>query len=65
MAAGGLGNSIADLPVAGCAPEWMSEKALAIGQYFVASGVYTVFGIGFPSIKGTKFRCVPGLAAGN
>ncbi|MCA1792605.1 MAG: carbon monoxide dehydrogenase [Desulfobacteraceae bacterium] len=33
--AGGLGNSIADLPVAGCAPEWMSEKALAIGQYFV------------------------------
>ncbi|MBA3009373.1 MAG: anaerobic carbon-monoxide dehydrogenase catalytic subunit [Proteobacteria bacterium] len=54
--AGGLGNSIADLPVAGCAPEWMSEKALAIGQYFVASGVYTVFGIGFPSIKGTKFH---------
>ena len=54
--AGGLGNSIADLPVAGCAPEWMSEKALAIGQYFVASGVYTVFGIGFPSIKDTKFH---------
>ncbi|MFH2092493.1 MAG: anaerobic carbon-monoxide dehydrogenase catalytic subunit [Pseudomonadota bacterium] len=56
VAAGGLGNSIADLPVAGCAPEWMSEKALAIGQYFVASGVYTVFGVGFPSIKGTKFH---------
>jgi carbon-monoxide dehydrogenase catalytic subunit len=54
--AGGLGNSIADLPVAGCAPEWMSEKALAIGQYFVASGVFTVFGIGFPSIKDTKFH---------
>ncbi|WDP84887.1 MAG: anaerobic carbon-monoxide dehydrogenase catalytic subunit [Desulfobacter sp.] len=54
--AGGLGNSIADLPVAGCAPEWMSEKALAIGQYFVASGVYTVFGVGFPSIKETKFH---------
>lgn len=54
--AGGLGKSIADLPVAGCAPEWMSEKALAIGQYFVSSGVYTVFGIGFPSIKGTKFH---------
>jgi anaerobic carbon-monoxide dehydrogenase catalytic subunit len=54
--AGGLGNSIADLPVAGCAPEWMSEKALAIGQYFVASGVYTVFGIGFPTIKDTKFH---------
>ncbi len=54
--AGGLGNSLADLPVAGCAPEWMSEKALAIGQYFVASGVYTIFGIGFPTIKDTKFH---------
>ncbi len=54
--AGGLGNSIAELPAAGCAPEWMSEKALAIGQYFVASGVYTIFGIGFPSIKETKFH---------
>ncbi|MCG8634690.1 MAG: anaerobic carbon-monoxide dehydrogenase catalytic subunit [Desulfobacterales bacterium] len=54
--AGGLGSSLADLPVAGCAPEWMSEKALAIGQYFVASGVYTIFGIGFPTIKETKFH---------
>ena len=54
--AGGLGTSIADLPAAGCAPEWMSEKALAIGQYFVASGVYTVFGVGFPTIKDTKFH---------
>ena len=53
---GGLGNSIADLPVAGCAPEWMSEKALAIGQYFVASGVYTIFGHTFPIIQGTKFQ---------
>ncbi len=40
---GGLGEDISDLPVAGCAPEWMSEKAIAIGQYFVASGVLTVF----------------------
>lgn len=45
---GGLGNDISDLPVAGAAPEWMSEKALAIGQYFVASGVFTVFGVGLP-----------------
>jgi anaerobic carbon-monoxide dehydrogenase catalytic subunit len=45
---GGLGNDICDLPVAGAAPEWMSEKAVAIGQYFVASGVFTVFGIGLP-----------------
>jgi len=52
---GGLGDSIADLPVAGAAPEWMSEKAISIGHYFVASGVYTVFGVTFPAIKGTKF----------
>jgi carbon-monoxide dehydrogenase catalytic subunit len=45
---GGLGNDICDLPVAGAAPEWMHEKAVAIGQYFVASGVFTVFGIGLP-----------------
>jgi anaerobic carbon-monoxide dehydrogenase catalytic subunit len=53
---GGLGSSIADLPVAGAAPEYMSEKAIAIGQYFVASGVYTVFGVTFPIIEGTKFH---------
>ena len=34
---GGLGDDLSDLPVAGCAPEWMSEKAVAIGHYFVAS----------------------------
>jgi len=34
---GGLGDDISDLPVAGAAPEWMAEKAIAIGQYFVAS----------------------------
>jgi len=53
---GGLGHSIAELPVAGAAPEWMSEKAISIGQYFVASGVYTVFGVTFPIIKETKFH---------
>lgn len=52
---GGLGDSIADLPVAGCAPEYMSEKAICIGHYFVASGVYTVFGVTFPIVKNTKF----------
>jgi carbon-monoxide dehydrogenase catalytic subunit len=45
---GGLGEDISDLPVVGIAPEWMSEKALAIGTYFVASGVYTIFGVGSP-----------------
>jgi carbon-monoxide dehydrogenase catalytic subunit len=53
---GGLGNCIADLPVAGAAPEYMSEKAISIGQYFVASGVYTIFGVTFPAVEGTKFK---------
>jgi carbon-monoxide dehydrogenase catalytic subunit len=53
---GGLGDSIADLPAAGAAPEWMSEKAISIGHYFVASGVYTVFGVTFPIIEDTKFH---------
>ena len=42
VAEGGLGDDISDLPVAGAAPEWMSEKAVSIGMYFVASGVYTM-----------------------
>jgi carbon-monoxide dehydrogenase catalytic subunit len=41
---GGLGEDISDLPAAGAAPEWMSEKAITIGFYFVGSGVFTVFG---------------------
>ena len=45
---GGLGDDICDLPAAGAAPEWMSEKAISIGQYFVASGVFTVFGTTWP-----------------
>lgn len=45
---GGLGNDISDLPVAGTCLEWMSEKAIAIGQYFVASGIYIVFGMNTP-----------------
>jgi carbon-monoxide dehydrogenase catalytic subunit len=53
---GGLGDKISDLPVAGAAPEFMSEKAICIGQYFVASGVYTVFGVTFPTVEGTKFH---------
>ena len=41
---GGLGDDIAGLPAVGIAPEWMSEKAIAIGCYFVASGVDVVLG---------------------
>ncbi|MFH1639134.1 MAG: anaerobic carbon-monoxide dehydrogenase catalytic subunit, partial [Chloroflexota bacterium] len=47
---GGLGDDISDLPAAGAAPEWMSEKAISIGQYFVGSGVFTVFGVSFPTV---------------
>ena len=50
---GGLGDDISELPVAGAAPEWMSEKAISIGQYFVASGVFTVFGVTWPT-SGSK-----------
>ncbi len=39
-----LGVDIPDLPVAGSAPEWMSEKAVSIGTYFVASGVFVHLG---------------------
>jgi len=50
---GGLGDDISDLPVAGAAPEWMSEKAVSIGFYFVSSGVYTTLGMPFP-IEGSE-----------
>ena len=40
---GGIGNDISELPVAGAAPEAMSEKSVAIGFYVVGSGIYTVF----------------------
>ena len=54
--AGGLGNDLCDLPAAGSAPEWMSEKAISIGQYFVASGVYTVFGLHLPTSGAPVFH---------
>jgi len=43
VAEGGLGDDISDLPIAGIAPEWMSEKALSIGTYVAASGAYVAF----------------------
>jgi anaerobic carbon-monoxide dehydrogenase catalytic subunit len=48
-----LGVDISDLPVAGAAPEWMSEKAVSIGVYVVASGVYTVLGT-VPPVLGSS-----------
>jgi carbon-monoxide dehydrogenase catalytic subunit len=41
---GGLSDEIAGMPAVGIAPEWMSEKAIAIGCYFAASGVPVIFG---------------------
>ncbi|HUZ10693.1 MAG TPA: anaerobic carbon-monoxide dehydrogenase catalytic subunit [Acidimicrobiales bacterium] len=40
-----LGVDIEQLPLAGAAPEWYSEKAVAIGVYVVASGITTVLGV--------------------
>jgi carbon-monoxide dehydrogenase catalytic subunit len=54
--AGGLGNDICEAPLAGSAPEWMSEKAIAIGQYVVASGIYTVFGYHMPLDGAPEFK---------
>ena len=41
---GGVGKDFTELPVAAAAPGWWSEKAIAIGFYAVASGLFTVLG---------------------
>jgi anaerobic carbon-monoxide dehydrogenase catalytic subunit len=51
--ANALGVDISDLPAAGAAPEWMSEKAVSIGAYVVGSGVYTVLGT-VPPVLGSS-----------
>jgi carbon-monoxide dehydrogenase catalytic subunit len=48
-----LGVDISDLPVAAAAPEWYSEKAVSIGLYAVASGVFTVLGV-TPPVLGSS-----------
>jgi anaerobic carbon-monoxide dehydrogenase catalytic subunit len=50
---GGIGKSFDELPVAGAAPEWYSEKAIAIAWYVVASGIFTVLGSPF-KVQGSK-----------
>ena len=52
---GGLGDDISSIPAVGLAPEWMSEKALSIGAYCVASGAYVIFG-GASPISGMPDR---------
>jgi carbon-monoxide dehydrogenase catalytic subunit len=51
---GGLGEDLADLPVAGACLESVSEKAFAIGQYFVASGALVVFAKEMMPILGSE-----------
>jgi carbon-monoxide dehydrogenase catalytic subunit len=51
---GGLGDDFAELPVAGAAPEWMSDKAITIGFYVVGSGIYTVVGDPLPVLGSRK-----------
>ena len=47
------GLNISQLPVVGCAPEWMSEKAVSIGNYVVATGLETFLGVD-PYVKGSS-----------
>lgn len=46
---GGLGNDLSQIPAVGVAPEWMGEKAVAIGSYWVASGIEVILGHPFHS----------------
>jgi len=46
------GIPISKVPVVGCAPEWMSEKAVSIGNYVVATGIETFLGVD-PYTKGS------------
>ena len=50
------GVPISKLPVVGCAPEWMSEKAVSIGNYVVATGIDTFLGVD-PYVKGSSEVC--------
>ena len=61
-----LGVDLSDLPAAGAAPEWMSEKAVSIGAYVIASGVYTVLGtvppvLGSPEVTSVLTKGVEGV----
>ena len=53
VAEGGLGDDIYKVPAVGVAPEWMSEKAVTIGCYFVASGIDVILGQPF-NVSGSE-----------
>ena len=67
---GGLGEDMSDVPVAGACLESMSEKAISIGQYVVASGIYTVFNtdmlpvLGSPNMKKFLFEEIEEMFGG-
>lgn len=47
------GIDIPKLPIVGCAPEWMSEKAVSIANYVIGTGIDTYLGIE-PQVKGSS-----------
>jgi carbon-monoxide dehydrogenase catalytic subunit len=47
------GVDTTQLPIIGCAPEWMSEKAVSIANYVVSSGIDVYLGIE-PQVKGSS-----------
>jgi len=49
----GLGDDISDIPAVGMASEWMSEKALSIATYCVASGAYVIMAGGRNPVAGS------------
>ena len=53
VAEGGIGGELSELPVAAAAPEAMSEKAVTIGMYAVASGIFTAF-LPTPRVAGSR-----------
>jgi len=64
-----LGVDIDQLPIAASAPEWMSEKAVAIGTYAVTSGVFTHLGVapqclGAPNVTKLLTQDIEGLVGG-
>ncbi|MBL7186424.1 MAG: anaerobic carbon-monoxide dehydrogenase catalytic subunit [Phycisphaerae bacterium] len=51
---GGLGDDISELPAAGACLESITEKAISIGHYFVASGMLVVFAKELLPISGSE-----------
>jgi carbon-monoxide dehydrogenase catalytic subunit len=47
------GVDTTQIPVVGCAPEWMSEKAVSIANYVVSTGLDVYLGIE-PQVKGSS-----------